>query len=273
MTQTPTPPETTEQPKPQHDMSDMPITAHLIELREHLVRIFVAVFSVFMCLVFFAKELFYWFSLPLKNSLPAGTEMIATQVGSPFLTPIKLAMFVALFIAMPYVLHQVWRFIAPGLYRNEKRIAVPILVSSILLFYTGIAFAYFLVLPSAIKFLIMFSEGVVTPMTDINSYMSFAMKLFLAFGITFEIPIAVFLLVLIGAVTPEALEDKRRYIIVGCFAIAAVVTPPDGLSMIMLAVPMWLLFEVGLFFSKTITTTRTPDTDTKTDGTEHPSSS
>lgn len=234
------------------ELKDMPITAHLIELRNHLVRIFSAVLILFVGMIYFAKDLFYYFSLPLKNNLPQGAEMIATQVGSPFLTPIKLTLFVALFIAMPYVLHQVWQFIAPGLYKKEKKVAVPLLLSSILLFYAGVAFAYFLVLPGALKFLLLFAQDVVTPMTDITHYMDFALKLFLAFGVTFEIPIAVFILVLVGAVSTEALEDKRRYIVVGCFAISAVVTPPDGLSMIMLAVPMWLLFELGLFAAKSM---------------------
>lgn len=247
------------QETPANDLKDMPITAHLIELRDHLVRIFIAVIVLFVGLIYFAKDLFYYFSLPLKDNLPEGAEMIATQVGSPFLTPIKLALFVALFIAMPYVLHQVWQFIAPGLYKKEKKVAIPLLFSSILLFYAGVAFAYFVVLPGALKFLLLFAQDVVTPMTDINHYMDFAMKLFLAFGVTFEIPIAVFILVLVGAVSTESLEDKRRYIIVGCFAVAAVVTPPDGLSMIMLAVPMWLLFELGLFAAKSLINKQQPE--------------
>lgn len=232
------------------DLADMPITAHLIELRKHIMRIGIAVLAVFMTLAYFARDIYTMLSLPVQKYLPEGATMIATDVTAPFMAPIKLTLFVAVFITMPYILHQIWQFVAPGLYKSEKKVALPILGSSIILFYVGVAFAYFLVLPGVLKFMIMFSPDNVLPMTDINSYLDFAIKLFLVFGLTFEVPIAVLLLVLAGVVSTESLEEKRQYIIVGCFAIAAVVTPPDGLSMLLLAIPMWLLFELGLMSAK-----------------------
>lgn len=231
-------------------LADMPITAHLIELRRHIVRIGAAVLVVFLSLAYFARDIYTMLSLPVQKYLPAGASMIATDVTAPFMAPIKLTLFVAVFVTMPYILHQVWQFIAPGLYKSEKKVALPILFSSIVLFYVGVAFAYFLVLPGVLKFMIMFSPDNVLPMTDINSYLDFVIKLFLVFGLTFEVPVAVLLLVLAGVVSVAALENKREYIIVGCFAISAVVTPPDGLSMLLLAIPMWLLFELGLIAAK-----------------------
>jgi sec-independent protein translocase protein TatC len=242
-------------PSPE-DLKEMPFTAHLIELRTHLVRIFAVVIVLFLCLAYFSRDLYELLSEPLRAQLPAHATMIATDVTSTFMAPIRLTLFVAVFIGMPYVLHQIWQFVAPGLYKTEKKVAIPLLVSSVLLFYAGVAFAYFVALPGVLKFFILFSPDTVTPMTDINSYLSFAMKLFMVFGLTFEIPIATLLLILAGVVTVESLVDKRRYIIVGCFAVAAVVTPPDGLSMLMLAIPMWLLFELGLFFGRFIETDR-----------------
>ena len=231
-------------------LGDMPITQHLIELRAHLIKICIAVLIIFLALVGFSRELYDFLSNPLVAQLPANSTMIATDITSNFMAPIRLTIFVAAFVAMPYILYQIWAFIAPGLYKKEKKIAVPVLLSSILLFYAGVAFAYFIVLKGVLKFFIMFAPQNVLPMTDIDSYLSFALKLFMVFGLTFEIPVVTFLLILIGIVSIESLENKRRYIIVGCFGVAAIVTPPDGISMLMLAFPMWLLFELGLLLAK-----------------------
>jgi sec-independent protein translocase protein TatC len=231
-------------------LADMPITEHLIELRRHLIKICAAVLIVFLALVGFSRELYDFLSDPLVAQLPANSTMIATDITSNFMAPIRLTIFVAAFFAMPYILYQIWSFVAPGLYKKEKKVAIPVLLSSIMLFYAGVAFAYFVVLKGVLKFFIVFAPQNVLPMTDIDSYLSFALKLFMVFGLTFEIPVVTLLLILVGIVSIQSLEDKRRYIIVGCFAIAAVVTPPDGVSMLMLAFPMWLLFELGLFLAK-----------------------
>ncbi len=231
-------------------LADMPITEHLIDLRRHLIKISVAVLVIFLALVGFSRELYDFLSDPLVAQLPANSTMIATDITSNFMAPIRLTIFVAAFFAMPYILYQIWSFVAPGLYKKEKKVAIPVLLSSIVLFYAGVAFAYFVVLKGVLKFFIVFAPQNVLPMTDIDSYLSFALKLFMVFGLTFEIPIVTLLLILVGIVSIKSLEDKRRYIIVGCFAISAVVTPPDGVSMLMLAFPMWLLFELGLFLAK-----------------------
>ena len=233
-------------------LGDMPITEHLIELRHHLIKICVAVLVIFLALVGFSRELYDFLSNPLVAQLPANATMIATDITSNFMAPIRLTVFVAAFFAMPYILYQIWSFVAPGLYKKEKKIAIPVLMSSIFLFYAGVAFSYFIVLKGVLKFFIMFAPQNVLPMTDIDSYLSFALKLFMVFGLTFEIPVVTLLLILTGVVSIQSLEDKRRYIIVGCFAVAAVVTPPDGVSMLMLAIPMWLLFELGVFLAKVL---------------------
>lgn len=233
-----------------HSLADMPITEHLIELRSHLIKICVAVLLIFLLLAGFSRDLYDFLSDPLVAQLPANSTMIATDITSNFMAPIRLTIFVAAFLAMPYILYQIWSFVAPGLYKKEKKVAIPVLLSSIVLFYTGVAFAYFVVLKGVLKFFIMFAPQNVLPMTDIDSYLSFSLKLFMVFGLTFQIPVVTLLLILARIVSIESLEDKRRYIIVGCFAIAAVATPPDGVSMLMLAFPMWLLFELGLFLAK-----------------------
>ena len=233
-------------------LGDMPITEHLIELRRHLIKICVAVLVIFLALVGFSRELYDFLSNPLVAQLPANATMIATDITSNFMAPIRLTVFVAAFFAMPYILYQIWSFVAPGLYKKEKKIAIPVLMSSIFLFYAGVAFSYFIVLKGVLKFFIMFAPQNVLPMTDIDSYLSFALKLFMVFGLTFEIPVVTLLLILTGVVSIQSLEDKRRYIIVGCFAVSAVVTPPDGVSMLMLAIPMWLLFELGVFLAKVL---------------------
>jgi sec-independent protein translocase protein TatC len=235
-----------------NQLSDMPITEHLIELRRHLIHIFVAVLVIFLALVGFARPIYDAFSAPLVSLLPANATMIATDITSSFIAPVKLTLYVAIILSMPYILYQIWSFVAPGLYKHEKRIALPVLLSSVVLFYTGIAFAYYVVLKSVLAFFIKFSPDNVLPMTDIESYLNFVIKLFLVFGATFEIPVLTLMLVLAGVVSVDSLADKRRYIIVGCFGIAAVVTPPDGLSMVLLAVPMWLLFELGLVMARVL---------------------
>ena len=232
-----------------HDQP-MPLVAHLTELRDKLLRALLAVLVVFLCLFPFANDIYAAVSKPLRAILPEGTSMIATEVASPFFTPFKLTLFVAVFLAMPYVLYQVWSFIAPGMYRQEKRLAVPLLASSVVLFYAGAAFAYFVVFPLIFAFFTSVGPEDVQIMTDINSYLDFVLKLFFAFGIAFEIPIAAVLLISAGVTTPEALAQKRPYIIVGCFVFGMLLTPPDIISQSLLALPMWLLFEAGVYFGK-----------------------
>jgi len=193
-----------------------------------------------------SRSLYDLISRPLVALLPHNASIIATQVASGFLAPIKLAFFMALFICVPFIIAQIWGFVAPALYKHEKRAVVPLLLSAIVLFYVGVAFAYFVVLVPALKFLVLFAPDNVLPMTDIESYLDFVIKLFLVFGLMFEIPVATMLLVLMRIVTPKQLATKRRYIIVGCFFVSAIITPPDGASMLMLAIPMCILFELGL---------------------------
>lgn len=230
--------------------ADMPLMAHFAELRTRFIRIFAAVIVVFLALVGFSRDLYDLISNPLVALLPSEASLIATDVASGFLAPIKLTFFVALFITVPFIIAQIWGFVSPALYKHEKRAALPLLLSAIVLFYVGVAFAYFVVLVPALKFFVMFAPDNVLPMTDIQSYLDFVIKLFAVFGVMFEIPVATLLLVLMRIVTPQSLADKRRYIIVGCFFIAAIVTPPDGASMLMLAIPMCLLFEAGLFMAR-----------------------
>jgi sec-independent protein translocase protein TatC len=228
------------------------LISHLIELRERLLKAVAAVLLVLLALVPFANKLYGWLALPLIKHLPQGGQMIATEVASPFLTPLKLAFFVALFIAIPFVLYQLWAFVAPGLYRHEKKLAVPILVSSVLLFYIGCAFAYFLVLPAVFTFMTAVAPAGVAVMPDIGHYLSFVLMLFLAFGLCFEVPVVLVILVALGIVTTDQLAASRRYAIVGSFVIAAVLTPPDVLSQTMLAVPMCVLYEIGIIGARSL---------------------
>jgi len=228
------------------DDTQQSLISHLVELRGRLLKAVAAVLVVLVALLPFANKLYGWLALPLVSHLPQGGMMIATEVASPFFTPLKLAFYVALFIAIPVVLYQLWAFVAPGLYRHEKRLAVPILVSSVLLFYLGCAFAYFLVLPAVFKFTTAVAPAGVAVMPDIAHYLSFVLGLFFAFGLCFEVPVLLVILVAVQIVTIAQLSSTRPYAIVGAFAIAAVVTPPDALSMIMLAVAMILLYEVGI---------------------------
>lgn len=242
--------------------ADMPLMAHFAELRTRFIRIFAAVIVVFLALVGFSRELYDLISNPLVALLPSEASLIATDVASGFLAPIKLTFFVALFITVPFIIAQIWGFVSPALYKHEKRAALPLLLSAIVLFYVGVAFAYFVVLVPALKFFVMFAPDNVLPMTDIQSYLDFVIKLFAVFGVMFEIPVATLLLVLMRIVTPQSLADKRRYIIVGCFFIAAIVTPPDGASMLMLAIPMCLLFEAGLFMARLLVKDESADNPT-----------
>jgi len=237
-------PESTDQP--------LPLIAHLTELRDKLLRAILAVLVIFLCLFPFANEIYFFVSEPLRTLLPEGATMIATGVASPFLTPFKLTLVTAIFLAIPYVLYQVWSFIAPGMYKHEKRLAIPLLVSSILLFYAGASFAYFVVFPLIFLFFTSVGPQGITMMTDINSYLDFVLKLFFAFGLAFEIPIAAVLMIWAGITTPQDLAKKRPYIIVGCFIFGMLLTPPDIISQALLAIPMWILFEVGVFFGRFI---------------------
>jgi sec-independent protein translocase protein TatC len=219
---------------------------HLLALRSSLLRAALAVFLVLLALIPIANRLYAKLAAPLVARLPAGAHLIATEVSSPFLTPLKLAFWTALFIAMPMVLYQLWTFVSPGLFRREKRLARPLLIASMVLFYTGCAFAYFVVLPAAFKFLVSVTPAGVEMMTDITHYLDFVMLMFFAFGLCFEVPVALVVLAAIGVVDAGKLSGFRAYAIVGAFAIAAIITPPDLISMILLAVPMCLLYELGL---------------------------
>jgi sec-independent protein translocase protein TatC len=238
--------------EPDDPGAEQPFFSHLIELRDRMIRMAIAVTVTVLLLFPFANRIYRFVAEPLMAQLPAGNTMIATQVTSPFLAPFKLALVAAVFISMPYLLYQLWAFVAPGLYRQEKRLAVPLLISSILLFYVGMSFAYFLVFPLIFAFFAASTPEGVAMMTDISSYLDFVLTLFFAFGVAFEVPVATVLLVAIGVTTPDALVAKRPYVIVGAFVVGMVLTPPDVFSQTMLAVPMWLLFELGVLFSRLI---------------------
>jgi len=225
----------------------LPLVTHLTELRDKLLRALLAVLLVFICLFPFANDIYTFVSEPLRALLPPGATMIATEVASPFFTPFKLSLVTAVFLAMPYVLYQAWSFIAPGMYKHEKRLAIPLLASSVLLFYAGSAFAYYVVFPLIFSFFTSVAPQDITIMTDINSYLNFVLKLFFAFGLAFEIPIVAILMIWAGITTAEALAKKRPYIIVGCFIFGMLLTPPDIISQSLLAIPMWLLFEIGVY--------------------------
>ncbi len=231
-------------------LEQMPVMQHLFVLRRYLLKIVSVTLLLFFCLLPFRNYTYQLMSDPLRQQLPASSTMIATDVTATFMAPFKLNLFVALMLAMPFIIYQLWAFIRPALYEKERHLAMPLLGGSIALFYLGIAFAYFVTLPAILHFFISVSPDTVAPMTDINSYLSFCLKLFLVFGLTFEIPIVTLVLILVGTVSTQSLVEKRRFIIVGCFFLAMFVTPPDALSMIMLAVPMWMLFELGLLMGK-----------------------
>ncbi|MBB1127221.1 twin-arginine translocase subunit TatC [Thiospirillum jenense] len=237
-------------PPAAEDALEQTFISHLSELRDRIVRMVIAVIAVFFILFPFANDIYTVVAAPIIAKLPVGSTMIATQVASPFLTPIKLALITSIFLTMPYILYQLWGFVAPGLYRHEKRLAVPLLVSSIALFYIGMAFAYFVVFPFVFAFFAAVTPEGVSQMPDIAAYLDFVLALFLAFGVAFEIPIATVLLVAIGVTTPENLIEKRPYVIVGAFVVGMFLTPPDVVSQTLLALPMWWLYEAGVYFSR-----------------------
>ncbi|MDX1303921.1 Sec-independent protein translocase subunit TatC [Photobacterium sp.] len=227
-----------------------PLFSHLIELRNRLLRSILSVIVVFLGLVWFANDIYVFLSAPLVERLPEGATMIATDVASPFFTPIKLTLVTSVFVAVPMILYQVWGFIAPGLYKHERKLIMPLLFSSSLLFYGGVSFAYFVVFPLVFGFFTNIAPEGVQVATDIASYLDFVLALFMAFGIAFEIPVAIILLCWTGATDPESLRQKRPYIVVAAFVVGMMLTPPDIISQTLLAIPMCLLFEVGLFFSR-----------------------
>jgi sec-independent protein translocase protein TatC len=220
--------------------------SHLIELRDRLLHALIAIGIAFVPCFVFARDLYTLLATPLLAKLPAGSQMIATDVTGAFFVPMKVAMMVAFLIALPYVLYQAWAFVAPGLYQNEKKLAVPLIITSTALFFVGMAFAYFAVFPMVFKFVVGYTPQGVLMMTDINSYLSFVLTLFLAFGVTFETPVVVIILVRMNIVSVAKLRDIRPYVVVGAFVIGAIFTPPDVVSQFMLAIPIWILYEFGI---------------------------
>jgi sec-independent protein translocase protein TatC len=227
-----------------------PLFSHLIELRNRLLRAIVSVMVVFLGLIWFANDIYEFVSAPLIDRLPEGATMIATDVASPFFTPLKLTLVASIFVAVPLILYQIWAFVAPGLYKHERKLILPLLLSSSLLFYCGVAFAYFVVFPLVFGFFTAISLGGVEFATDISSYLDFVLALFMAFGIAFEVPVAIILLCWTGATDVKSLSEKRPYIVVAAFVVGMMLTPPDMISQTLLAIPMCFLFEVGLFFAR-----------------------
>jgi sec-independent protein translocase protein TatC len=239
------------------------LISHLLELRDRLIRGIVAVALAFLPCMYYSSQIFTFMATPLKEKLPKGTQLIATTVMSPFMTPFKLSLFTAVFVAMPFVIYQIWAFVAPGLYRHEKRFAVPLLISSILLFYIGVAFAYFFVFPVMFQFFAAATPHGVAMMTDISAYLDFVLTMFLAFGAAFEVPVAVVLLVITGIVRIEKLKENRGYVLVGIFILAALLTPPDAVSQSIMAVPMYLLYEGGILMARILSKMRRETSDNK----------
>jgi sec-independent protein translocase protein TatC len=229
---------------------EQPFISHLVELRQRILRALAMVLVLFLGLAFYANEIYSFLAGPLLKHMPEGSQMVAIDVASPFLTPFKLTLMVCVFLSIPFILYQVWAFIAPGLYRHERRMVLPLLVASTVLFYGGVAFAYYVVFPVMFGFLTATAPAGVAVMTDIAKYLDFVLTLFLAFGIAFEVPIATILLVWSGIVSRETIGNNRPYVIVGAFVVGAVLTPPDVVSQTLLSVPIWLLFEFGFFFSR-----------------------
>ena len=236
----------------EEQLAEGSLVSHLVELRSRLIRSALSILLIFVCLIPFAEQTFTIVATPLMERLPENATMIATQVASPFLTPFKTSLFVAVFLSMPVILYQVWGFIAPGLYRKEKRFASPLLISSIVLFYSGVAFAYFVVFPLMFGFFAAVSPEGVTMMTDISSYLDFILTIFFAFGLAFEVPIATVMLVWSGLVSLEVLGKARAYVFLGAFVMGMLLTPPDAISQTLLAVPVYLLYEAGLILAKVL---------------------
>jgi len=239
------------------------LISHLLELRDRLLRAMMAVGVAFIPSVFYSNDIFTFVAQPLLAKLPPGSNLIATGVMSPFTTPFKLSFFVALLAAMPYVIYQLWAFVAPGLYRNERRFAVPLLLSSILLFYVGIAFAYYFVFPVMFQFFAATTPKGVAMMTDINQYLDFVLTMVFCFGVAFEVPVAVVLLVVMGIVRLESLKKNRGYVLIGIFILAALLTPPDAISQCSLAIPMYLLYEGGILMARILSRARSAGTGEK----------
>jgi sec-independent protein translocase protein TatC len=251
--------------QPPEQLSEGTLISHLLELRDRLLRALVAVGIAFLPCVYYANDLFTFVARPLLAKLPEGSNLIATGVMSPFTTPFKLSFFAALMLAMPYVIYQSWAFVAPGLYRNERRFAVPLLVCSILLFYIGIAFAYYFVFPAMFEFFARTTPKGVAMMTDINNYLDFVLTMFFCFGLAFEVPIAVVLLVVMGVVPIKKLKKNRGYVLIGIFILAALLTPPDAISQCSLAIPMYLLYEGGILMAGLLTGSYVPAAQAKTE--------
>ncbi len=240
-------------------LAESSLLSHLLELRDRLLRALAATLVIAVPCLYFANDIFSWLAAPLLAQMPPGASLIATSVVAPFMTPFKLALLAAFFFAMPVILYQVWAFIAPGLYRHERRFALPLFVSSVLLFYAGAAFAYFIVFPVAFRFFVMTTPHGVQMMTDITQYMDFAVLLFFAFGLAFEIPVATVLLVRTGLIKREALAKNRGYVLLAIFIIAAFLTPPDPISQTLMALPMYALFEAGIVMARLLVRARPPD--------------
>jgi sec-independent protein translocase protein TatC len=240
-------------------LAESSLLSHLLELRDRLLKSVIATLVIALPCLYFADEIFTWLSQPLRDKLPEGARLIATSVVAPFMTPFKLALLAAVFFAMPVILYQVWAFIAPGLYRHERRFALPLFVSSVFLFYAGAAFAYFAVFPVVFNFFVMTTPEGVEMMTDITQYMDFAVLLFFAFGLAFEIPVATVLLVRTGLVRRETLAKNRGYVLLAIFIVAAFLTPPDPVSQTLMALPMYALYEGGVLMSRVLVRAKSPD--------------
>ena len=228
------------------------LMSHLVELRDRVLRMVIAILAIFLCLFYWANDIYTYLAEPLTSHMPEGSTMIAIDVASPFLTPFKLVLMLSVFLAMPVILYQFWAFVAPGLYKTEKRIAGPLLVSSILLFYAGMAFAFYVVFPLVFGFFTSVGPEMISISTDIGRYLDFVLSLFFGFGLAFEVPIATIILVAVGITTPKKLGQMRPYVIVGAFVLGMLLTPPDIISQVLLAVPIWVLFECGLIASAII---------------------
>jgi sec-independent protein translocase protein TatC len=246
-------------PSEPEPLAEGTLISHLLELRNRLLRSLLVVMAAFLPLVYFSNDLFTLVARPLLDKLPEGTSLIATSVVAPFMTPLKLSLIGALFLAMPYVLYQIWAFVAPGLYRHERRFALPLFASSVVLFYVGIAFAYFVVFPLMFAFLTTTTPVGVKMMTDMSSYLDFVLLLFFAFGVAFEVPVAVVLLAATGLVKVESLRKHRGYVVLGIFIVAAILTPPDAVSQCFMAVPMYVLYELGIVLAQYLVRRRKAD--------------
>ncbi|MES1929799.1 Sec-independent protein translocase subunit TatC [Salinisphaera dokdonensis CL-ES53] len=234
----------------EYDAQEQPLIAHLLELRTRLLRIVIGILIIFLPLAYFARDLFTFLSGPLLAHMPEGNSLIATGVAAPFLAPFKLSMLLAIALSLPWTLYQIWMFVAPGLYAQERRLVTPLLISSTGLFYLGMAFAYYAVFPVVFGFFISVAPTGVAVMTDISAYLDFVLGMFMAFGIAFELPVAIFLIVWAGFVTPRQLASYRAYVVVGAFAVGMVLTPPDVISQTLLAVPVYLLYEIGIWMAR-----------------------